>query len=108
MEAAAKNDNTASATATDTTSCENKYPSSRPLTGSSARAELWRSFGHFIGQVMDRVKQYDTFTADNDPWKEHDFGAFEFEGEKIFWKIDDYQGEEGLQLVLTIMLAEEY
>lgn len=65
-------------------------------------------FGHCMGRIMDRVKQYDTFTPDNDPWKEHDFGAFEFEGEKCFWKIDDYDGVDGIELVLTVMLAEEW
>ena len=65
-------------------------------------------FSHCIGQIMDKVKNYDNFTPAHDPWKEHDFGAFEFEGEKIFWKIDNYGGCDGLQLILTIMLAEEY
>jgi hypothetical protein len=27
---------------------------------------------------------------DNDPHGEHDFGAFEHEGQRIFWKIDYY------------------
>ena len=48
------------------------------------------------------------FTEDNDPWHEHDFGAFEYKGEKMFWKIDDYHGNEGYDLVLTVMLASEY
>ncbi len=36
------------------------------------------------------VRDFDVFTEDNDPHKEHDFGAFEFCGAKIFWKFDYY------------------
>jgi hypothetical protein len=54
------------------------------------------------------VKEFNTFTEGNDPWHEHDFGSFDYKGEKIFWKIDDYEGNEGYELVMTIMLAEEY
>lgn len=35
-------------------------------------------------------------------------GAFEYQGQKMFWKIDDYGGTDGYHLVLTIMFAEEY
>ncbi|MFA5858430.1 MAG: DUF3768 domain-containing protein [Elusimicrobiota bacterium] len=61
-----------------------------------------------VAKIMAKVKTFNNFTTDNDPWKEHDFGSFEHNGVKIFWKIDDYAGAEGLQLVLTILLAEEY
>ncbi len=65
-------------------------------------------FEGMFDEVLQRVRNFSTFTDSNDPWKEHDFGAFELNGEKIFWKIDDYAGYEGYQLVLTIMLASEY
>ena len=58
--------------------------------------------------VVEAVKQFNTFTEDNDPHKEHDFGSFHFGGEKLFWKIDDYNGHDGFNLVCTVMLAEEY
>ena len=69
--------------------------------------------------VLTKVKGFDNFTSDNDPHGEHDFGSFEFEGEKFFWKIDYYAPdlEHGSEdpadpnqttRVLTIMLAEEY
>ena len=60
------------------------------------------------------------FTADNDPHREHDFGAFTLEGRKLFWKIDDFDtrdpnlGAEDpadaatTERVLTLMLADEY
>lgn len=66
-----------------------------------------------------KVRDFDKFTEDNDPYGEHDFGSFDFEGQKIFWKIDlyDTQYEMGSEepsdpsqtrRVLTIMLASEY
>ena len=55
-----------------------------------------------------KVKNFDDFNESNDPYGEHDFGSFNHKGEEIFWKIDDYEGMEGYNLVLTIMLAEEY
>ncbi len=61
-----------------------------------------------VGEIRNKVKKFDKFTKDNDPWGEHDFGAFERDGRKSFWKIDDYRGHEGYRLVLTVMLAEEY
>jgi hypothetical protein len=36
------------------------------------------------------VETFEAFTPDNDPHKERDFGAFEHNGERIFWKIDYY------------------
>jgi len=38
-----------------------------------------------------RQRGFDNFNADNDPHGEHDFGSFELEGEKLFWKIDLYE-----------------
>ncbi len=70
--------------------------------------------------ALDKVKSFDAFTGDNDPHGEHDFGAFEIEGHKLFWKIDYYDqrdpdlGAENpadaatTQRVLTLMLADEY
>ena len=40
--------------------------------------------------IREKVELFDSFTPDNDPHGEHDFGAFEHEGERIFWKIDYY------------------
>ena len=57
--------------------------------------------------------------ADDDPYGERDFGAFELWGEQLFWKIDYYHPDrdehspvkwstELTRRVLTIMLASEY
>ncbi|WP_413661945.1 DUF3768 domain-containing protein [Methylocystis iwaonis] len=36
--------------------------------------------------VTTKVMQFEAFTPDNDPHGEHDFGAFDHDGQKIFWK----------------------
>ena len=70
-------------------------------------------------KIREKVELFDAFTPDNDPYGEHDFGSFEHDGQKIFWKIDYYDknleyGSENpadpaqTTRVLTIMLAEEY
>jgi len=40
-----------------------------------------------INQVLKKVRDFSEFTKDNDPWGEHDFGAFEHNGRKLFWKM---------------------
>jgi hypothetical protein len=45
----------------------------------------------FVSKALAKVIAFDDFTADNDPHKEHDFGSFELDGEKLFWKIDLYE-----------------
>ena len=65
-----------------------------------------------VVEILQQVKEFSDFNEDNDPWQEHDFGSFFYESDeprkKIFWKIDDYAGQEGYNLVLTVMFAEEY
>ncbi|MCW5631881.1 MAG: DUF3768 domain-containing protein [Rubrivivax sp.] len=69
--------------------------------------------------IRQRVGRFSDFTEDNDPHGEHDFGAFDFKGQRILWKIDYYalDMESGSEdpadptqtvRVLTILLAEEY
>jgi len=70
--------------------------------------------------IRERVETFTDFNQDNDPYGEHDFGAFDVEGVgKVFWKIDYYDKNmefssedpaDPLQTkrVLTIMLASEY
>jgi hypothetical protein len=69
--------------------------------------------------IREKVETFDAFTSDNDPYGERDFGAFEHNGQRIFWKIDYYdrsltKGSENPSnpsqtvRVLTIMLASEY
>ncbi len=67
--------------------------------------------------VIEAVRGYADFNEDNDPYGEHDFGSFDWHGEKVFWKIDYYDQmletwhsplSPDCNRVLTIMLAEEY
>jgi hypothetical protein len=66
-----------------------------------------------------KVRGFNTFTNDNDPHKEHDFGSVEHVGLQFFFKIDYYDksmeagsedpaDEKQTTRVLTIMLASEY
>ncbi|WP_424753252.1 DUF3768 domain-containing protein [Methylobacterium sp.] len=75
--------------------------------------------GAFIAKVREAVRGFDSFTADNDPYGEHDFGAVTVEGVKVYWKIDlfDADYDAGSELrddlaatrrVLTILLPGEY
>src|ERR1700730_18965346 len=70
-------------------------------------------------QALLMVRSFEAFSADNDPYGEHDFGSFEVAGEKFFWKIDYYDLQcqygsedpsdpERTTRVLTVMLADEY
>ena len=64
------------------------------------------------------VQSFNQFTADNDPYGEHDFGSVEIAGETYFWQIAYYApdlrsgaGDAALPetaRVLTIMRADEY
>ena len=41
-------------------------------------------------EIINKVKTFNTFTEDNDPYGEHDFCCFDYHGQQIFWKIDLY------------------
>lgn len=69
--------------------------------------------------IREAVEKFSAFNPANDPYGEHDFGAFEHCGQRIFWKIDYYDKKLEMSSehpedpgqttrVLTIMLAEEY
>ena len=69
--------------------------------------------------ILDRVCSFDDFAPWIDPWTEHDFGAFEHAGHRIFWKIDYFDRDEQFgspnpadptvtKRVLTVMLAGEH
>lgn len=72
-----------------------------------------------VAEILSEVRRFDNFTKANDPYGEHDFGSFDYNGEKIYWKIDyydkDYQfysadpsNPDITNRVLTVMLADEY
>jgi len=72
-----------------------------------------------VARILLKVREFDVFDEANDPHGEHDFGAIDDAGQRIFWKIDYYDqnligGSEDPAdpnktiRVLTVMLAEEY
>jgi len=75
--------------------------------------------GDFVARALEAVRTFDTFTPENDPHGEHDFGNLEVDGVNLFWKLDYYDssmtsGSEDpadparTVRVLTIMLPLEY
>src|SRR5258708_11414306 len=72
-----------------------------------------------LAAIFERVRTFDDFDAENDPYGEHDFGAFDHKANRIFWKVDcyDLQMQFGspdpadprvTKRTLTVMLAGEY
>ena len=71
-------------------------------------------------EVLQKVRAFNDFTPDNDPFGEHDFGSItSSRGTQVFWKIDLYdindefyspQPDDPTQTnrVMTILLSEEY
>src|SRR5690242_132718 len=72
-----------------------------------------------VARIVKTIAVYDDFCHANDPYEEHDFGAFEADGHTIYFKIDycdptltrhseDAADPDVTKRVITIMLAEEY
>jgi hypothetical protein len=70
-------------------------------------------------QAVEAVRGFAAFSEDNNPHGERDFGAFDLNGARLFWKIDYYDLDLCMaspdpadpavtKRVLTLMLAEEY
>ena len=69
--------------------------------------------------LLAKVRAFDAFTEDNDPHREHDFGAVDERDVRYFWKVDCYDRATEFgspdpadpavtTRVLTIMRADEY
>ena len=69
--------------------------------------------------IFAAVQAFNAFDEDNDPWHEHDFGAVEIDGERVFFKLSYYDPTRAMhsvdpadptktERVMTIMLASEY
>lgn len=72
-----------------------------------------------IAKIMLKIRYFNNFTPDNDPYNEHDFGSFDYNGEMIYFKIDYYDknyqylsedpsNPDVTNRVMTVMLASEY
>lgn len=70
-------------------------------------------------EVLRKVRSFEEFNSDNDPYDEHDLGNFKHAGVEYFFKIDYYApdmltGSEDPSdpvktvRVMTIMRADEY
>jgi len=70
-------------------------------------------------RIVKTIAVYDDFCNANAPYEEHDFGSFEADRHRIFFKIDYYDkalachspdpsDPSVTERVITIMLAEEY
>jgi hypothetical protein len=84
--------------------------------------QYWRFTQGARENVLELIKAiatFDTFTEDNDPYSEHDFGSITIENEKYFWKIDYYDQDleygsedpsnpELTRRVMTVMHSSEY
>jgi hypothetical protein len=72
-----------------------------------------------VERIVKTIAVFDDFCHANDPHEEHDFGSFEADGQKIFFKIDYFDRDLSMhspdpadpnvtERVITIMLAGEY
>jgi hypothetical protein len=72
-----------------------------------------------VTELLQAVRTFDAFTADNDPYGEHDFGAIDQGSVRYFWRIDYYDLSKTAHSpdpadlavthrVMTIMRADEY
>lgn len=75
--------------------------------------------GKYLPAMFEAIRSFKDFDETNDPYGEHDFGAFDFLDQRVFWKIDYYApdmlhgSEDPTDLdntvrVLTVMLSHEY
>ena len=72
-----------------------------------------------VAELLIALEDFDSFTADNDPYGERDFGVIKLNGNTFFWKFDCYDVDMTMHSpdpsdatvttrVLTVMLADEY
>ena len=72
-----------------------------------------------VAALRAAIATFSNWSEDNDPYGEHDFGAFDLFDQRLFFKIDYHHPDhdtlapvpssiELCRRVLTVMLAEEY
>jgi hypothetical protein len=72
-----------------------------------------------VNEILVAIAAFDDFSADNDPWNEHDCAALTVDGIRVIWKIDYYDlsarflspdpaDPKVTFRVLTVMRADEY
>ena len=90
------------------------------LTGENSPADQPEAYApERAAALRDALALFNDWDSGNDPYGEHDFGAFELFGERLFFKIDYYHPENDTlapvpsnidlcRRVLTVMRADEY
>ena len=98
------------------------------MTPSATALALWIAWTLVLLVAMEAIRTWmvltgrvrsNQFTPDNDPYGEHDFGALEAAGERVFFKIDyfdrslayassDPADSSVTTRVLTVLLSHEY
>jgi hypothetical protein len=90
------------------------------LVGELAEGETPKPYApERAAALRHALATFTDWTDGNDPYGEHDFGAFTLFGAQLFFKVDYYHPDHDSQApvpgnielcrrVLTIMLAEEY
>jgi Protein of unknown function (DUF3768) len=72
-----------------------------------------------VERLVKTIAVFDDFCTANDPYEEHDFGCFEFDGVQVAFKIDyfdrklefhspDPANPAVTERVITLMLTSEY
>ena len=72
-----------------------------------------------VSEILERVRTFNEFTPANNPYLENDCASFDYNGDRIIWKIDYYDlNHEFLSKnpadptitnrVLTVMTTSEY
>ncbi len=72
-----------------------------------------------VDRAIKTLSAFDDFHHANDPHQEHDFGAYDLDGHKLFFKIDYYDKSLTYHSpdpadpavtarIITLMLASEY
>lgn len=72
-----------------------------------------------VARLVQTIATFDDFCNANDPYDEHDFGMFDFDGVPVMFKIDYYDKNmqshspnpadpSVIERIITLMLAEEY
>jgi hypothetical protein len=72
-----------------------------------------------VARLIQTVATFDDFCNANDPYGEHDFGAFDFDGTPVMFKIDYYDKELNshspdpadptvTERIITLMRSDEY
>ena len=66
-----------------------------------------------LALLLEKVRTFNSFTDDNNPYGENDFGAVSIEDEKFFFKFDYYYEQlkyykPGARHVLTILHSSEW